>query len=89
MLTWEGTPIQGVNAIVEKLTVPVLSTITRSMTDRPKKNNLVASFHHGATQSNDARRAAILPVLTIAHRERHRLARGKSKKGLFRVLSRT
>jgi len=77
MLTFEGSQIQGTTGIIEKLTVSALRLRPGIITDRPK--NLVASLLQGAAQSDDPRRAAVLPKCLIAHRERYRFALGESK----------
>jgi hypothetical protein len=76
MLTFEGAPIQGVSSIIEKLTVSPHPRFNCA-----RRNDLTAvadvALPEGATQDNDARRAAFFPDHCVTHRERDWLARGE------------
>ena len=75
MLTFEGAPIQGVSAIIEKLTVLNARPGLWARTD----GNIVASLSEGATQSDDPRCAAVFPNCVVDDRECNWFARGESK----------
>lgn len=74
MLTFEGSPIQGVRNIIEKLTV----RSRHRGREWPKPTcYAVPAILESAAQGDDTRRAAFFPVHCVAYRERYRPARGE------------
>src|SRR6266849_6587685 len=97
MLTFEVTPIQGVSAIIEKLTVRFFSPFKLL----PPSNRIrllthynpnlifcyaVVTLPESATQSDNARRTAFFPDRRITHCERDWPPLGESHGLLFFVI---